>query len=275
MLGSLNPGKLEAVERAMRECATRGGDPANETLSPSACQLEEGACQWRVQGVTASSGVREQPWGLMETMKGAKARAIYARASYLKNRERRETVHAGGEGVGREKSEEEGKEGGPSFPPSPPQQLRLVLGVGLESGVVRVDDDALMDFCACALYDGRTHAVGLSSMWQLPPFVASRLLAEEAEAAAEAMESESRKNGQDTKHLNSQNQNHHQERRGYNAAFESLGLSPDPTGAGVLSVLTDGRLSRPLQMREAVKAAWLQLSAPPGMYTFESLPTTH
>lgn len=50
------------------------------------------------------------------------------------------------------------------------------LGIGLESGLVVVGDE-LLDFCACVVFDGERTAVGLSSMWTLPPKVAASIRA--------------------------------------------------------------------------------------------------
>ena len=45
------------------------------------------------------------------------------------------------------------------------------IGIGLESGLVLLGGVHL-DFCACSIYTGSRHCVGLSSMWALPPSVA-------------------------------------------------------------------------------------------------------
>ncbi|KAL1530726.1 hypothetical protein AB1Y20_001625 [Prymnesium parvum] len=99
------------------------------------------------------------------------------------------------------------------------------LGVGLESGLVLVGEHCL-DICACAIYTGASHYVGLSSSWMLPPDIAG--------AIAE---------------------------RGYNQAFEDSGFSADDTGDGVLAQLSNGLLSRPSQMQESVRAALVSLNA--------------
>ena len=49
---------------------------------------------------------------------------------------------------------------------------------------------------------------------------------------------------------------------GYNDAFEAAGVPPDPTGDGVVGVLSGGLLTRPAQMRESVDNAMLQLQNP-------------
>mmetsp|Transcript_102757 Transcript_102757/g.286185 ORF Transcript_102757/g.286185 Transcript_102757/m.286185 type:complete len:204 (-) Transcript_102757:91-702(-) len=97
------------------------------------------------------------------------------------------------------------------------------IGIGLESGLVIVGGTHF-DFCACSIYSGGRHCVGMSSMWALPPKV--------AETFAE---------------------------RGYNQAFADLGFDPDPNGKGMLGKLTGGVLSRPAQMKESVHAAMIQL----------------
>ena len=101
------------------------------------------------------------------------------------------------------------------------------IGVGLESGVLQVEG-ALFDVCACAIFDGTYMCVGLSSSWPLPPRVALEL-----------------------------------DRLGYNAAFEAVTAAPaDADGAGALSQLSDGVLSRPAQMQEALNVCLLQLRNP-------------
>jgi len=96
------------------------------------------------------------------------------------------------------------------------------IGIGLESGLVIVDG-VHVDFCACAIYDGTHHYVGLSSGWALPPRVASSFA-----------------------------------QRGYNQAFEDIGIPADDRGAGVLGQLSGGVLSRPKQMKESISMALLQ-----------------
>ena len=93
------------------------------------------------------------------------------------------------------------------------------IGIGLESGLVEVENSTV-DFCACVIYDGDRYHVGLSSGWPLPPRVAATIPF-----------------------------------LGYNQSFENVGVSADATGDGVLSALSGGVLSRPIQMQEAVRAA--------------------
>ena len=53
------------------------------------------------------------------------------------------------------------------------------------------------------------------------------------------------------------------DRLGYNAAFEAVTAAPaDADGAGALSQLSDGVLSRPAQMQEALNVCLLQLRNP-------------
>eukprot|EP00747_Dinoflagellata_sp_TGD_P070193 gnl/TRDRNA2_/TRDRNA2_156479_c0_seq4.p1 gnl/TRDRNA2_/TRDRNA2_156479_c0~~gnl/TRDRNA2_/TRDRNA2_156479_c0_seq4.p1 ORF type:complete len:182 (+),score=17.84 gnl/TRDRNA2_/TRDRNA2_156479_c0_seq4:71-616(+) len=108
-VGTLNPGKLQACEM---------------------CISEWPDLRYKVSGVSAASGVSEQPMGLEETTLGAKNRAQNALQSL--------------EGAS--------------------------VGIGLESGLVVVDGMHL-DFCACAVFDGTRHYLGLSSGWVLPPQV--------------------------------------------------------------------------------------------------------
>ena len=93
------------------------------------------------------------------------------------------------------------------------------IGIGLESGLVEVENSTV-DFCACVIYDGDRYHVGLSSGWPLPPRVASTIPF-----------------------------------LGYNQSFENVGVPADATGDGVLSALSGGVLSRPMQMQEAIRAA--------------------
>merc|ERR1711924_468004 len=97
------------------------------------------------------------------------------------------------------------------------------IGVGLESGLVVVDG-VHFDFCACDIYDGTRHWVGMSSMFALPPRVVETL-----------------------------------ETKGYNDSFKALGVTPDPNGDGVLGYLSGGILSRPAQMMQSVHSAMLQM----------------
>merc|ERR1712244_42781 len=96
------------------------------------------------------------------------------------------------------------------------------LGVGLESGLVQMGDQCF-DFCACSIFDGKQQHIGVSSMFPLPPKVAATL-----------------------------------KEKGYSAAFEACGVEPNPNGAGVLGIMSGGRLSRPSQMQESVAMALLQ-----------------
>ena len=101
-----------------------------------------------------------------------------------------------------------------------------MAGVGVESGVVKVGP-AYYDFAACSIYDGHRHHSGFSSMFALPPRVSATFLD-----------------------------------KGYNDAFaEAFELDPDPKGGGVLDQMSEGVLSRPKQMQEAVDAALLRLFA--------------
>ena len=76
------------------------------------------------------------------------------------------------------------------------------IGIGLESGLVVVDG-RYFDFCACSIFDGKYHSVGMSSMFPLPQQVVE-LLPE----------------------------------KGYNEAFRLTGVEPDATGNGVLGAMS-------------------------------------
>jgi len=162
ILGTLNPGKMEACQL---------------------CFAEWPHLNYDLQGISVPSNVSEQPIGLEETMLGAKNRAKAAKQS-----------------VGNAR-----------------------FGIGLESGVVIVDG-IHFDVCACSMYDGERHYVGLSSGWALPTKVSQTYM--------------------DV---------------GYNKAFSDLGIPPDDTGAGVLGQLSGGVASRPKQMKESIQMALLQM----------------
>eukprot|EP00440_Ansanella_granifera_P043083 gb/GFBE01046708.1/.p1 GENE.gb/GFBE01046708.1/~~gb/GFBE01046708.1/.p1 ORF type:complete len:204 (+),score=23.94 gb/GFBE01046708.1/:1-612(+) len=109
----------------------------------------------------------------------------------------------------------------------PPSSQARVLGIALESGLVIVDGKHF-DVCACSVFDGAYHAVGFSSMWPIPEQVVHGL-----------------------------------QEKGYNGSFEEvLKLPPDDKGDGVLGHLSDGKYSRPAQMKESMAAAVLQLCNP-------------
>ena len=117
------------------------------------------------------------------------------------------------------------------------------FGVGLESGLVLVEGETI-DICACCIVDGERSYLGLSSGWALPPCVASDVLR--------------------LSHLRG-----HQDT--YNTAFEWAGIPTHSTADGVLSYLSNGLLSRPGQMKEAVLAATLQMQHP-SLYTLREAP---
>lgn len=116
------------------------------------------------------------------------------------------------------------------------------VGIGIESGVVQVGAK-LFDVAACSVFESRSgsrdpgqsaqedylYHTGLSSMFALPPKVARVFL-----------------------------------EVGYNQAFESSfpGIDADATGGGVLSLMSEGRLSRPGQMAEAVNNALMSYLRP-------------
>eukprot|EP00928_Gymnodinium_smaydae_P034753 TRINITY_DN24563_c0_g1_i1.p1 TRINITY_DN24563_c0_g1~~TRINITY_DN24563_c0_g1_i1.p1 ORF type:complete len:180 (+),score=40.64 TRINITY_DN24563_c0_g1_i1:49-588(+) len=101
-----------------------------------------------------------------------------------------------------------------------------VIGIGMESGLVEMEG-MLMDFCVTSVFDGTRHSIGVSSMFPLPPKVAASLAT-----------------------------------KGYNQSFEDIGVPADENGAGVLSQMSDGVLSRPKQMKESILMALLQLRNP-------------
>ena len=89
-----------------------------------------------LKGVNVPSGVSDQPMGLDETIEGAKNRAKAAYAACAPDDS-------------------------------------CVVGVGLESGLV-ISGGMHFDCCACAIFDGASEYVGVSSLWALPPaFVAT------------------------------------------------------------------------------------------------------
>lgn len=152
------------------------------------------------KGIKVSSGVRDQPIGVEETRKGAvnRARNAYGEVSN--------------------------------------ETTQRVIGMGLESGVLKTNDGVVFDFCVAALYDGKTSrtCTGISSMFALPAVVSKRMFD-----------------------------------MGYNGAFKAAGVEPDDKGDGVLSVLSEGRLSRPLQTKQAIFAAMVSHHDKSGLYTKE------
>lgn len=110
-----------------------------------------------------------------------------------------------------------------------------VLAIGIESGLmvapVRYEGGYLlvrhrpMDVCACVLFDGNKSAVGLSGAWELPAEVADLALHKRADL---------------------------------NEAFHKLGYTEDlkiGNGAGVISLLSDGRLTRTEYTKQAIEMA--------------------
>lgn len=45
------------------------------------------------------------------------------------------------------------------------------LGIGLESGLIAVPNTGLMNICACSIYDGKKHCLGLAPALKVPPGV--------------------------------------------------------------------------------------------------------
>ena len=93
----------------------------------------EVACAAAISAHKVSSGISEQPMSLDETVTGARNRASAAHAA----------------------------ETSPSVPAA------RILGIGIESGLTRIDDRHY-DVCVVACYDGAHHHLGLSCAFEIP-----------------------------------------------------------------------------------------------------------
>lgn len=102
---------------------------------------------------------------------------------------------------------------------------------GLEDGLMRVPNTKTdyMNICACAIYDGKNHHIGLSSAFEYPPHV-TKLVFEE---------------GLDI-----------------NQAFHRVGLTKNPkvgSAEGAVGILTHGRLLRKDYTKQAVMMALIHV----------------
>ncbi len=102
---------------------------------------------------------------------------------------------------------------------------------GLESGLMKVSHTktGYMDFCACAIYDGKNHHLGLSSAFEYPLEVTQLVF----------------KKGLDI-----------------NQAFYKTGLTKDPkvgSAGGAIGILTKGRLLRKDYTKQAITMALIHL----------------
>lgn len=106
--------------------------------------------------------------------------------------------------------------------------------IGIESGLMVVPRTKTgnMDFCACAIYDGGKHHVGLSCAFEFPPKVTKMI----HESGLEAEE----------------------------ASYRS-GLTDNPkigSSDGIIGILTKGRITRKDQTKQAIQMALMHLENP-------------
>lgn len=104
--------------------------------------------------------------------------------------------------------------------------------IGLESGLMEVPQtkSGHMDVCACAIFDGSEHHLGLSSGWEFPDKEINRLILEEGLDMAQAI--------------------------------NQVGLTSDPAigaGQGAIGILTKGRLDRKAYTKEALRTALIHI----------------
>lgn len=102
---------------------------------------------------------------------------------------------------------------------------------GLESGLMKVSHTktGYMDFCVCAIFDGKNHHLGLSSAFEYPLEVTRLVI----------------KKGLDI-----------------NQAFYKTGLTKDPkigSSKGAIGILTKGRLLRKDYIKQAITMALIHL----------------
>ena len=102
---------------------------------------------------------------------------------------------------------------------------------GIESGLMQVpySQTGSMDFCACAIYDGENHFLGLSCAFECPPAV-MRLV--------------------------------HEEGLDLNNACYKAGLTNDPkigNSEGIIGILTNGRVTRKEYTKQAIIMALMHL----------------
>ena len=106
--------------------------------------------------------------------------------------------------------------------------------VGLESGLMKVPytKSGFMDFCACAIYDGKNHHLGLSFAFEFPRMVTDLIIQEGLDA---------------------------------NEAFLKAGLTKNPklgSAEGAIGFLTKGRVTRKEYTKQAIRTALIQLENP-------------
>ncbi|MEK9184531.1 MAG: DUF84 family protein [Patescibacteria group bacterium] len=106
--------------------------------------------------------------------------------------------------------------------------------IGLESGLMEVPftKSGYMDVCACAIFDGTEHHLGLSSGWEFPDKEINRLILEEGLDMSQAI--------------------------------NKVGLTADPAigaGQGAIGILTKGRLDRKAYTKEALRTALIHIDA--------------
>mmetsp|Transcript_8609 Transcript_8609/g.12679 ORF Transcript_8609/g.12679 Transcript_8609/m.12679 type:complete len:268 (+) Transcript_8609:44-847(+) len=171
------------------------------------------------QSVSIPSGVRDQPIGLEETLLGAENRAKGA------------LLHA------------------TTASPSSSSSSAPCMGVGLESGIIILNNGMHLDVCICVIVgqqkqqqqQQQQRCVGMSSGWILPPAVSDVF-----------------------------------EQKGYNEAFASAtNIPPDEKGQGVLHHLSSGKTSRVEQTMESVNMALLQWTNPSLYYYASSSSSLH
>ncbi|MEY4744801.1 MAG: hypothetical protein RL272_746 [Candidatus Parcubacteria bacterium] len=105
------------------------------------------------------------------------------------------------------------------------------LSVGIESGLVPVPyaKTGYMDVTACAVYDGREHHLGLSSLFECPKDVTDMILAGEVNMAQ---------------------------------AFHRCGYTSNPmlgSAEGAIGILTKGRVTRKDYTMQALRMAFIHL----------------
>lgn len=156
----------------------------------NALQKHPAFTQATIEGCDVSSGVSHQPIGLDETITGAKQRAKHA------------------------------------YDSSPAD-----FAIGLESGIFPVPHtkSEYMDTTACAIFDGTTYHLGLSSCFEYPKALIEKVLQEGKEISQGALE---------------------------------LGFSDNPSfgqEAGMVGILTDGVVPRVAYSEQAIHMALIHL----------------
>lgn len=102
---------------------------------------------------------------------------------------------------------------------------------GIESGLMAVPNTktGYMDFCACAIFDGKDHHLGLSSAFEFPATVTALIFGEGMDA---------------------------------NQAFYKAGLISNPkigSAEGAVGLLTNGRLTRKDYTKQAITMALIHI----------------